>query len=86
MSPTDSGGKGMGLINELQEIFRDIFDEDDLVLTADMSAEDIEDWDSLTHMQLIIAIEKKYNIKFTTDEIIAANNVGEFVHILEGKL
>lgn len=86
MSPTDSGGKGMGLINELQEIFRDIFDEDDLVLTADMSADDIEDWDSLTHMQLIIAIEKKYNIKFTTDEIIEANNVGEFVHILEGKL
>ena len=76
----------MGLINELQEIFRDIFDEDDLVLTADMSADDIEDWDSLTHMQLIIAIEKKYNIKFTTDEIIEANNVGEFVHILEGKL
>lgn len=76
----------MDIIVELQEIFRDIFDEEDLVISRDTTAEDIEDWDSLTHMQLIVEIEKKYNIKFTTAEIKKAANVGEFIDIIEEKL
>lgn len=76
----------MEIIEELQEIFREIFDEDDLAISRDTTAEDIEDWDSLTHMQLIIEIEKKYGIKFTTGEIKKAANVGEFIDIIEEKL
>jgi acyl carrier protein len=76
----------MEIIEELQVIFREIFDEDDLVISRDTVAEDIEDWDSLTHMQLIIEIEKRYGIKFSTAEIKKAANVGEFIDIIKGKL
>lgn len=76
----------MKTIEELQTIFREIFDDDELVITNETTADDIEDWDSLTHMQLIVQIEKKYNIKFTTAEIKKAANVGEFVQIIEEKL
>ena len=48
----------------LQEIFRDIFDDEELVITEDMSANDIEDWDSLAQINLIIAIEKEFKVKF----------------------
>lgn len=76
----------MEIIEELQEIFREIFDEDELVISRDTTAEDIEDWDSLTHMQLIVEIEKKYGIKFTTAEIKKTANVGEFIDIIKEKL
>ena len=76
----------MEIIEELQEIFRERFDEDELVISRDTTAEDIEDWDSLTHMQLIVEIEKKYGIKFTTAEIKKAANVGEFIDIIKEKL
>lgn len=76
----------MNIIEELQDIFRDIFDDEDIVITKETTSEDIDDWDSLTHMQLILEIEKHYNIKFTTAEIKKAANVGEFIKIIEGKL
>ena len=76
----------MEIIEELQEIFREIFDDEELVLSRETTADDIEDWDSLTHMQLIVEIEKKYGIKFTTAEIKKAADVGEFIDIIKGKL
>lgn len=76
----------MDLRNELQEIFRKIFDDDDLVISNETTADDIEDWDSLTHMQLITEIEKKYQIRFTTAEIKKAADVGEFMDVIRGKL
>lgn len=76
----------MSIIEELQVIFRDIFDDEEIVLSESTNAEDIEDWDSLTHMQLIVEIESKYNIRFTTAEIKKAANVGEFVQIIEDKI
>lgn len=76
----------MGIMEELQEIFRVIFDDDSLELSDEMTADDIEEWDSLTHMQLIVEIEKKYQIRFTTAEIKKAANVGEFVEIIKGKI
>lgn len=76
----------MEIIEELQEIFREIFDDEDLVLSRETTSDDIEDWDSLTHMQLIVEIEKKYNIKFTIAEIKKAADVGEFIEIIKGKI
>ena len=76
----------MEIIEELQGIFRGIFDDEELVISRDTTAEDIEDWDSLTHMQLITEIEKKFGFKFTTDEIVKASDLGEFIDIIEGKL
>lgn len=76
----------MSTIERLQDIFREIFDDDDIVLTNETTSDDIEDWDSLTHMQLIVEIEKEYGIRFTTAEVKKAANVGEFIQIIESKL
>jgi acyl carrier protein len=75
----------MNTLDQLQVIFRDLFDEDDIVLTNETTAEDIEDWDSITHIQLIVAIEKHYSIKFSASEIQKFKNIGEIVSCIEAK-
>ena len=73
------------ILTEVQNIFRDILDNDDIILTPETVADDIEDWDSLSHIQLIVAIEKHFKIKFTSKEILAWKNVGEMVDCLAAK-
>ena len=53
----------------LTAIFRDVFEDESLVLRDDLTAEDVENWDSLTHINLIVAIEKEFRIRFTTAEV-----------------
>lgn len=65
------------VIKEFNVIFIDVLDDEDIVLNSTTTADDIEDWDSLTHIQLIVAIEKKFNLKFTASEIDTYANVGE---------
>lgn len=67
---------------KLQEIFRDIFDDDSIELFDQMTAMDIEDWDSLMHITLILAIEEGFHIKFTTEEVAQTKNVGEFIELI----
>ncbi len=73
----------MKLVNE---IFIDVLDNDDIVLSRETSAKDIEEWDSLNHIQLIVAIEKKFKQRFTTAEINGWKNVGEMCDAIEKKL
>ena len=73
------------ILTEVQNIFRDILDNDDIILTPETVADDIEEWDSLSHIQLIVAIEKHFKIKFTSKEILAWKNVGEMVDCLAAK-
>ena len=70
----------------LNDIFRDVFDDDELTVTKDTTQDDIEEWDSLSHIQLIVAIEKAFKIKFTSLEIMKWANVGEMVSSMEDKL
>lgn len=70
----------------VQEIFRDMFDEEDLVITDDTSAEDIEDWDSLAQVRLTVAIEKTFGIKFNFGELTALHNVGEMLELIGEKI
>ena len=60
---------------KLQYIFREVFEDDDIILQEDMTAEDIEDWDSLTHIQLIENIEVEFGITFTLQEVTKLNNL-----------
>jgi acyl carrier protein len=76
----------MNVKAELQEIFREVFDDDTIEIFDEMTASDIEDWDSLTHFQLIVVIENKFGIKFTTSEISSTKNVGEFISLINKKL
>ena len=68
---------------KLQEIFRDIFDDEELVITEEMTAADIEDWDSLAQINLIIAIEKEFGVKFNLEEISKLKNIGEILEIIK---
>lgn len=66
----------------LTEVFHDVFDDEDIVLTETTSAKDIEDWDSLEHINLIAAVEKEFKMRFTMKEVSGMKNVGEMADIV----
>jgi acyl carrier protein len=72
--------------DRLQNVFREVFDDPSIVLRDEMSAKDIEEWDSLTHIQLIVATEQQFNVMFMTAEIAELKNVGEFLKLINKKL
>lgn len=73
------------VFDELQNIFRDVFDDKSIELTRDTDADSIEDWDSLSHIRLIAAIEKCFNIKFSFRELQNMDNVGDMIDIIDSK-
>lgn len=70
----------------LQNIFREIFDDSSIILKDEISAKDIEEWDSLTHVQLIVAVESEFHVNFETAEISELKNVGDFISLIRKKL
>ena len=71
---------------ELNEIFRDIFDDNSLTVSQQTTAADIADWTSLVHINLIVAVEEKFNIKFSMGEVIKMQNVGDMVNIISSRI
>lgn len=69
----------------VHEVFHDQLDDESIVLTNETTAEDVDDWDSLTHIMLVVAIEKKFEIKFTSQEILSWKNVGEMINCIKEK-
>jgi acyl carrier protein len=74
------------LIGQLQNIFRDVLDSEAIALAESTTANDVEEWDSLTHIQLIVAIEKHFRIKLDSREILSWNNVGEMADAILKRL
>ena len=74
------------LLPEVQEIFRDVLDQPDLVITRESNASTVDDWDSLSHINLITAISKRYKIKFALGELESLKNVGEMLDLMQTKL
>ena len=70
------------IFEKLNEIFRDVYDDDSITVTDSTSAADIEDWDSLTHITLISEVEEEFGIKFAMKDVIGMQNVGEMVDII----
>lgn len=65
------------VLEEVNTVFRDVMENDNLLIMPETTADDVEEWDSLTHIQLIVAIEKHFRIRFTASEINTFQNVGE---------
>ena len=74
------------VLNQLQEIFHDQLDDESIILTSETTTDDVDDWDSLTHIMLVVAIEKHFKIKFTSNEILLWKNVGEISESIQIKL
>lgn len=70
------------IFKQLDEVFQDVFDDDSITVAEETTADDIEDWDSLEHINLVVAVEKKFNIKFNMGEVVKMKNVGEMVDII----
>ena len=69
----------------LDAVFQDIFDDPSLHVTESMTANDVEGWDSLSHIDLIVAVEKEFRIRLTTAEVRSLNNVGDFMTLVAAK-
>jgi acyl carrier protein len=74
------------LFNGVQDIFRDIFDEDDMIVEDKTNSDDIEEWDSLNHINLVSAIEKEFEVRFALGELIALKDVGAMIDLITKKI
>lgn len=74
------------ILKQVEEVFRSVLDDETLVLNMETTADDVEDWDSLSHIQLVVGLEKHFHIKFTSKEILSWQNVGEMIDSIAAKL
>ena len=74
------------ILKKVNEVFIDVLDNDKIVLKNETTASDVEDWDSLNHIQLVVAIEKQFKIRFTSREIQSWKDVGEMVDSIGAKI
>ncbi len=74
------------ILNQVNTIFIDVLDNPDIVLVRETTANDVEDWDSLTHIQLVVAIEKYFKLRFVSSEIRNWKNVGEMCDAIKNRL
>ena len=70
---------------QLTNIFHDVLDNDELTLTPELTAEDVDEWDSLSHVRLILTIEKAFHVSFSASEVGRLRNVGELAQLIVSK-
>jgi len=74
------------LLPEVQEIFRDVFDQPKLVITRESNAATVDDWDSLTHINLVTALAQRFKIRFALGELEGLRNVGDMLDLMRAKI
>ncbi len=74
------------IFDRLNKVFRTIFDDENITVNEETTSDDIEDWDSLEHINLIVAIEQEFGIKFSMGEVTNMKNVGDMVNIIMERL
>jgi acyl carrier protein len=74
------------IYERLTGVFRDVFDDDTIVVRPELTAEDVDEWDSLSHIRLVLTVEKVFNITLSASEIGNLTNVGELVKAIQAKL
>jgi acyl carrier protein len=76
----------MDILTELNSVFRQVFDDNSLTVTRATTANDIDEWDSLTHMNLVVAVELKFGVKFALGELQSLKNVGDLADAVQRKM
>jgi len=74
------------IFKQVEEVFQDIFDDDGLHIKEETTADDIEDWDSLNHINLVSAVEKTFKIRFALGELTTLKNVGSMIDLIIAKI
>jgi len=74
------------IFNSIEKVFREVLEEEDLLIKESFTAYDVDGWDSLTHIILVVEIEKALNVKFLSSEIISWENIGKMIDSIEEKL
>lgn len=72
-------------IEQLTDIVRDVFDDDDVEVTEKTTARDVEGWDSLNHIRFMVTVEKQFNVRFTSREVESLKNVGDLLRAINSK-
>jgi len=70
------------VLNRLNQVFREVFDDEELTVTEKTTAQDVEGWDSLTHVTLLVNVEKVFGVRFSSSEIASLKNVGELIDLI----
>ena len=73
------------ITSNLKSVFQKVFEENDITITREMTAQDIEKWDSLRHIQLISEVERAFGIKFKLREVLSMKNVGDLIDLIHAK-
>ncbi len=73
------------ILSQMTAIFHDVFDNDDIVVTPELTAADVPEWDSLTHVRLILAVQKAFKVKFSAAQIANLKNVGDLMNLVRSK-
>ncbi len=73
------------LMKKLNDLFCEVFNDDSILLTVETTADEVEGWDSLSHVNLILAVETRFNIRFTQRELLSFQNVGDLLNCIEKK-
>jgi acyl carrier protein len=73
------------LYQKLTEVFHDVFDDDSITVTPGLSAKDVDGWDSLAHIRLIVTVEKTFQVRFSTTEIGSLKTVSDLVYLIQLK-
>jgi acyl carrier protein len=74
------------ILKKINYVFIDVIDDDSIVLTSETTANDVDEWDSLNHIQIVVAVEREFKIRFTSQEIQSWKNIGEMVNSVSAKL
>ncbi len=74
------------ILRDLNEVFRDVFDDESITVDEETTAEDVDGWDSLEHINLIAAVEQEFGVKFSMGQVVSMKNVGEMMDIIESQV
>ena len=73
-------------LGQLSTVFQDVFDDPELQITRTTSGADVENWDSVSHVTLMLTVEKKFGVRFSSSEVAKLQNVGELIDLIEKKV